>query len=145
MILEDLVSKKVSVIADQCENTITSLCLSVNQRTLFIGSKEGVLTQFNLERKQKIGVSEQLNIGKIYGLDQNSNLLLVGGVNNFALFKIPKNRSHSNFYINTYESNIYLLKPIRSLRHYSIRISSVCILYLSVLAWTISFQAFKIK
>ena len=89
---EDLVSKEVSTFAYKHEEYIFSLCLSKDKKTLFSGCDGGILALHCVESGKTIGEPQQLDMGSIFGMEQNSNLLLVGGFNKFGLFKIPEDR-----------------------------------------------------
>ena len=45
-----------------------------------------------METGEIVGKLQKLDVKSIYAMEQNSNLLLVGGRNTFGLFKIPEDR-----------------------------------------------------
>ena len=83
---------KVSPFAYKGALGIQSLCLSMDKKTLFSGCRGVVLARHCMKTREIIGKPQQLDLGGIRALDQNSNLLLVGGYNTFGLYKIPKDR-----------------------------------------------------
>ena len=69
---------------------IYNLVLTKDEKILFSGCDGGVLVQHSTKTFKPIGDPLQLNIGMLKSMDLNSNILLVGGHEQFRIIQLKK-------------------------------------------------------
>ena len=93
---ENIVTGKVHTFPQKHSNQIYSLFLSSDQKTLFSGCYNSDLKQHSVDTLQAVGGTTNLCIGALYGIDQKSNLLAVGGQKKFSLIQLTKIPNQGN-------------------------------------------------
>ena len=87
---ENLSTGTVSRFPQEHSNEIDCLFVSEDQKTLFSGCDDSELRQHSVETLKPVGEMINLGIGELHGIDQKSNLLVVGGEKKFSLFELSK-------------------------------------------------------
>ena len=95
---ENLSAETVFTFPNKHSDYIVSLFLSEDQKILFSGCKKGELKQNSVDTLQSVGDTTNLGIGSLYGIDQKSNLLAVGGQKKFSLLQLSKIPNQGRYY-----------------------------------------------
>ena len=95
---EELKSGKVSIFEYKHTDEILCLILSKEEDVLFSGGQDNTLAQHSTKTLKLVG--QQLKFDKTYshGIDLNSNLLVVGGGDQFRVIKLQKQTNSGNYY-----------------------------------------------
>ena len=93
---EELQSGRVSIFEYKHISWILCLILSKEEDVLFSGGTDSTIVQHSTKTLKPVGKPMKLDIGNLNGIDLNSNLLVVGGVEQFRIIKLQKKTNSGN-------------------------------------------------
>ena len=95
-------SGKVSIFEYKHNDLIRCLILSKEEDVLFSGGDDCIIAQHSTKTLKPIGQQLKVDIGWLFGIDLNSNLLVVGGLAKFRIIKLKKLTNSGNVHTNEY-------------------------------------------
>ena len=98
IVREELKSNAIFKFVYKHSEEVYSLFLTKDENVLFSGCNGSLLIQHSTQTYKPIGDPLNLNIRQIISMDQNSNLLIVGGFEKWKVIKLEKRIGSGNYY-----------------------------------------------